>query len=57
MQGVYGREARAAHSRAGLEGCGVVQESRAEGFRKDDEVILLRGVGSWSEYVAVPAVT
>ena len=34
----------------------MVQESRAEGFRGGDEVILLRGVGSWSEYVAVPSV-
>ena len=56
VQGVYGVKPVLPHSRAGLEGCGVVQESRAEGFRKDDEVILLRGVGSWSEYVAVPAV-
>ena len=57
VQGVYGVKPVLPHSRAGLEGCGMVQESRAEGFRKDDEVILLRGVGSWSEYVAVPAVT
>ena len=56
VQGVYGVKPVLPHSRAGLEGCGVVQESAAEGFRKDDEVILLRGVGSWSEYVAVPAV-
>ena len=57
VQGVYGLKPVLPHSRAGLEGCGVVQESRAEGFREGDEVILLRGVGSWSEYVAVPSVT
>ncbi|MFR4416037.1 MAG: alcohol dehydrogenase catalytic domain-containing protein [Akkermansia sp.] len=56
VQGVYGLKPVLPHSRAGLEGCGVVQESRAEGFRGGDEVILLRGVGSWSEYVAVPSV-
>lgn len=56
VQGVYGVKPVLPHSRAGLEGCGVVEETRAEGFRKGDEVILLRGVGSWSEYVAVPAV-
>ena len=56
VQGVYGLKPVLPHSRAGLEGCGVVQESRAEGFREGDEVILLRGVGSWSEYVAVPSV-
>ena len=49
VQGVYGLKPVLPHSRAGLEGCGVVQESRAEGFREGDEVILLRGVGSWSE--------
>jgi len=56
VQGVYGLKPVLPHSRAGLEGCGVVQESRAEGFREGDVVILLRGVGSWSEYVAVPSV-
>lgn len=34
VQGVYGVKPVLPHSRAGLEGCGVVQESRAEGFRK-----------------------
>ena len=33
VQGVYGLKPVLPHSRAGLEGCGVVQESRAEGFR------------------------
>lgn len=56
VQGVYGVKPVLPHSRAGLEGCGVVEESHAEGFRKGDEVILLRGVGSWSEFAAVPAV-
>lgn len=56
VQGVYGVKPVLPHSRAGLEGCGVVQESRADGFGQGDHVILLRGVGSWSEYVAVPAV-
>ena len=56
VQGVYGVKPVLPHSRAGLEGCGVVEESRAEGFSKGDEVILLRGVGSWSEHVAVPSV-
>ena len=37
VQGVYGVKPVLPYSRAGLEGCGVVQESRAEGFRKDDE--------------------
>lgn len=40
VQGVYGLKPVLPHSRAGLEGCGVVQESRAEGFREGDEVIL-----------------
>ena len=44
VQGVYGVKPVLPHSRAGLEGCGMVQESRAEGFRKDDEVIL---PGDW----------
>ena len=56
IQGVYGVKPVLPHSRAGLEGCGMVEESRADGFRKGDQVILLRGVGSWSELVAVPAV-
>lgn len=43
VQGVYGLKPVLPHSRAGLEGCGVVQESRAEGFREGDVVILLRG--------------
>lgn len=55
IQGVYGVKPVLPHSRAGLEGCGVVEESRADGFRKGDQVILLRGVGSWSEYVTVAA--
>ena len=41
VQGVYGLKPVLPHSRAGLEGCGVVQESRAEGFREGDVVILL----------------
>lgn len=56
IQGVYGVKPALPDSRAGLEGCGVVEESRADGFQKGDEVILLRGVGSWSEFVSVPAV-
>lgn len=56
VQGVYGVKPVLPNSRAGLEGCGVVEKSRAEGFQKGDQVILLRGVGSWCEYVAVPAV-
>lgn len=55
VQGVYGLKPVLPHSRAGLEGCGVVQASNAEGFFEGDEVILLRGVGAWSEYVTVPA--
>ncbi len=55
VQGVYGVKPVLPKSRAGLEGCGVVEESRAEGFNKGDQVIVLRGVGSWSEYVTAPA--
>ncbi len=55
VQGVYGVKPVLPNSRAGLEGCGVVEDARAEGFCKGDQVIILRGVGSWSEYVCVPA--
>ncbi len=55
VQGVYGVKPVLPNSRAGLEGCGVVEESRADGFSKGDQVILLRGVGAWSEYVSAPA--
>lgn len=53
VQGVYGVKPVLPNSRAGLEGCGIVVESKSVGFAEGDEVILLRGVGSWSEYVAV----
>ncbi len=55
VQGVYGLKPSLPDSRAGLEGCGIVVESKAEGFSAGDQVIMLNGVGSWSRFLTAPA--
>lgn len=49
VQGVYGLKP-VLPSCAGLEGYGIVEESRSPDFNEGDCVIRLAGVGSWSEY-------
>src|SRR5690606_26007315 len=39
----------------GIEGCGEVIESRADGFRAGDRVIPLRRAGTWASHVQLPA--
>ncbi len=53
IQGVYGLKP-VLPSVAGLEGFGVVCESRSPLFAEGDAVISLSGVGSWSEYLTGP---
>lgn len=55
IQGVYGIKPTLPHSKAGLEGCGVVIESKSADFQEGDQVIMLRGVGSWSTYQTIDA--
>ncbi|MEG2237266.1 MAG: 2-enoyl thioester reductase domain-containing protein [Akkermansia sp.] len=55
VQGVYGLKPVFPNSRAGLEGCGVVEESCSPDFIQGDQVIMLRGIGSWSRYLTAPA--
>lgn len=50
VQGVYGIKP-VLPSVAGLEGVGVVTESLARDINEGDEVIMLSGVGTWSEFV------
>lgn len=49
VQGVYGLKP-VLPSGAGLEGYGIVEESRSPDFKEGDSVIRLAGIGSWSEY-------
>lgn len=39
----------------GIEGCGVVEESRAEGFAPGDRVIFLERAATWSTHTTVPS--
>lgn len=55
VQGRYGEKPPLPGARPGLEGCGVVEESRAAGFGPGEQVILLSGAGSWGEYMVAPA--
>ncbi len=55
IRGAYGEKPVLPHSRAGLEGCGVVVESRAEGFVAGDQVLLLYGAGAWGRFLTAPA--
>lgn len=50
VQGVYGIKP-VLPSEAGLEGVGVVTESRSPDMNEGDEVIMLSGVGTWAEFV------
>lgn len=50
IQGVYGLKP-ALPATAGLEGCGMVIESRADDFQVGDLVITIQPVGTWSEEV------
>lgn len=54
VQGVYGIKPTLPDSPAGLEGCGLVEESKFPGLKKGDQVIMLKGVGSWCEYLTAP---
>ncbi len=55
IQGVYGIKPVLPDSPAGLEGCGIVEVSAAPGFEPGDQVILLRGVGSWAKFMTASA--
>lgn len=55
VQGVYGEVPELPATRVGLEGCGVVHASAAEGFAAGDMVILLNTVGAWSRFLTAPA--
>lgn len=55
IQGVYGIKPVLPDSPAGLEGCGIVEVSAAPGFEPGDQVILLRGVGSWAKFLTASA--
>lgn len=55
IQGVYGLKPVFPNSPAGLEGCGVVMESRSADFAPGDQVILLRGVGTWTKFLTASA--
>lgn len=55
VQGVYGVKPQLPCTAVGLEGCGVVEESAAEGFAPGDKVILLSGAGSWAGSMTAPA--
>lgn len=55
VQGVYGLKPVLPDSPAGLEGCGIVVETRTPDFSVGDQVIMLNGVGSWSRFLTAPA--
>ncbi len=55
VQGVYGEKPTLPAHAVGLEGCGVVNSSRATGFEPGDMVILLNTVGAWSRFLTAPA--
>lgn len=55
IQGVYGIKPTLPHSRAGLEGCGIVAESNSPQFAQGDKVIILNGTGSWCQWLTAPA--
>lgn len=55
IQGVYGLKPVFPASPAGMEGAGRVVVSTAPGFAVGDLVILLRGLGSWTDYLTAPA--
>ncbi len=60
IQGVYGRSPEFVEgpegrvSFCGMEGCGVVMESRDPSFDCDDKVMVLSAVGTWGEYLVTP---
>ncbi len=55
VQGVYGLKPQLPHSAAGLEGFGVVEQSKSPNFAVGDQVIMLKGMGSWCRYLCAPA--
>ncbi len=55
VQGVYGLKPQLPDSCAGLEGVGVVEQSRDVDFEIGDFVILLEGAGTWTKYLTGPA--
>lgn len=61
IQGVYGRRpefdgaAGSPGSPCGLEGCGLVEQSRAAELNPGDRVIVLDGLGTWGERMVLPA--
>jgi len=55
IQGVYGEKPGLPGARAGLEGAGIVLQSRVPGFAEGDHVLLLCGAGSWAGRLTAPA--
>lgn len=55
VQGVYGLKPQFPDAVAGLEGFGVVKVSQSPDFAVGDQVILLNGVGAWTQFLCAPA--
>jgi len=55
VQGVYGLKPQFPNSTAGLEGVGIVEQSTDADFPVGAQVIMLDGMGSWSEQLIAPA--
>ena len=55
IQGVYGLKPVFPDATAGMEGCGVVEETRSSAFLPGDQVILLQGIGTWARYLTAAA--
>lgn len=55
IQGVYGLKPDLPDSPVGMEGCGVVEVTRAPAFRPGDQVILQQGIGTWARYLTASA--
>ncbi len=54
VEGTYG-EKLTLPAVPGIEGCGVVESSEADGFAVGDRVIFLRRAGTWATHTTVPA--
>lgn len=55
VQGVYGIKPELPNSIAGLEGCGIIEDSNSPDLSPGDQVIMLKGMGSWCQYLTAPA--
>jgi len=40
----------------GIEGCGMIEESRAEGYREGDRVMFIERAATWATHTTVPAI-